>query len=159
MTLTVESDVQYRHLIPAPADRTSASAWLYKHPRKTYKYDNLNISMTHVDCKSEVRSVIRSFLHQYPKKWVAIGHVVVYYARSAHRFSARIKCRHCKIPSFLLLFKEAVESDVMVIQAWVRQTIILRLVQNTCKDTNIFENHLNHVMWVFIGKHLLITLT
>ena len=51
--------------------------------------------MTHVDCKSEVRLVIRSFLHPYPKKWVAIGHAVVYYARSGHRFSARIKCRHC----------------------------------------------------------------
>ena len=24
--------VQYRHLIPAPVDRTSGSAWLYKHP-------------------------------------------------------------------------------------------------------------------------------
>ena len=26
--------VQYRHLIPAPVDRTSASAWLYKHQIK-----------------------------------------------------------------------------------------------------------------------------
>ena len=68
-----------------------------QHPRITYKHDNLNISMTHVDCKSEVRLVIRSFLHPYPKKWVAIGHAVVYHARSAHRFSARIKCRHCTL--------------------------------------------------------------
>ena len=27
--------VQYRHLIPAPVDRTSASAWVYKHPSRT----------------------------------------------------------------------------------------------------------------------------
>ena len=59
--------IQYRHLIPAAVDRRSASAWSYKHPRISYKYDNLNISMTHVDCKSKVRLVIRSFLHPYPK--------------------------------------------------------------------------------------------
>ena len=51
--------------------------------------------MTQVDCKSKVRLVIKSFLHPYPEKWEAIGHAVVYYARSAHTFSARIKCRHC----------------------------------------------------------------
>ena len=51
--------------------------------------------MTHVDCTSKVRLVIRSFLHPYPKTWVAIGHAIMYYARSAHIFSARIKCRHC----------------------------------------------------------------
>ena len=27
-----ESNLQYRHLIPAPVDRMSVSAWLYKHP-------------------------------------------------------------------------------------------------------------------------------
>ena len=29
--------LQYRHLIPAPFDRTSASAWLYTHPWVTYQ--------------------------------------------------------------------------------------------------------------------------
>ena len=53
--------------------------------------------MTQVDCKSKVRLDIRSFLHPYPKMWVSIGHAVVYHARSAHIFSARIKCRHCNI--------------------------------------------------------------
>ena len=30
-----ETDLHHRHLIPAPVDRTSASAWLYKHTRIT----------------------------------------------------------------------------------------------------------------------------
>ena len=38
--------LQCRHLIPAPVDRTSASAWLYKH---------LYITVTHVACKSKLR--------------------------------------------------------------------------------------------------------
>ena len=87
--------LHYRYSIPAPVDRTCASVWSYKHLRITYKYHNLNISMTHVYCKSKVRLVIRSFLHPYPKKWVSIGHAVMHYAWSAHEFSARIKCRHC----------------------------------------------------------------
>ena len=29
--------------------------------------------------------------------WVAIGRVVVYYAKKAHAFSAGIKCRHCRM--------------------------------------------------------------
>ena len=35
--------IQYRHLIPAPVDRTSASFWLYKHPWVSCQ----NISQTH----------------------------------------------------------------------------------------------------------------
>ena len=53
--------------------------------------------MTHVACESMLRSVGRSetYVHLCPGKWVAIRHVVVYYARSADAFSARKKCRHC----------------------------------------------------------------
>ena len=29
------------------------------------------------------------------RKWLAFGRAVVYYARVAHAFSARIKCQHC----------------------------------------------------------------
>ena len=32
MKYNPEMPLQYRHLIPAPVDRTSASAWLYKTP-------------------------------------------------------------------------------------------------------------------------------
>ena len=39
------SAVQYRHLIPAPVDRTSASAWLYKHPCMTCQNNKPSISM------------------------------------------------------------------------------------------------------------------
>ena len=46
-------ELQYRHLIPAPVDRTSTSAWLYKDPWITYQKNKLNKPMTHVDCKSK----------------------------------------------------------------------------------------------------------
>ena len=34
-------------------------------------------------------------MHSYPRNLVIIGRAVVYYARSAHAFSAGIKCQHC----------------------------------------------------------------
>ena len=45
--------VQYRHLIPEPVDRTSASDWLYNHTHGEHVKKKLNTSMTHVACKSE----------------------------------------------------------------------------------------------------------
>ena len=40
--------VQYRHLIPTPVDRTSASAWLYKQPWIACQKIRQNHSMTHI---------------------------------------------------------------------------------------------------------------
>ena len=53
--------IQYRHLIPAPVDWTSVSAWLYKHPWITCQ-KRPNTSMTHVAGGSmlQVRSVVTS---------------------------------------------------------------------------------------------------
>ena len=34
-------------------------------------------------------------MHQCPGNWVAIGPVLMYYARAADTFSAGIKCWHC----------------------------------------------------------------
>ena len=34
-------------------------------------------------------------MHSYPRNLVIIRRAVVYYARSAHAFSAGIKCQHC----------------------------------------------------------------
>ena len=51
--------------------------------------------MTQVACKPKLRSVLRSSVHPCQVNWVAIGHAVVYYAQTAHAFSAGIKCRHC----------------------------------------------------------------
>ena len=45
--------VHYRHLIPAPLDRTSANAWLYKHPGTTCQRNNPSTSMTHVHVACE----------------------------------------------------------------------------------------------------------
>ena len=78
-------------LIPAPVDRTSASAWSYKHSwitcRKKAKH--------RVAFEPKLRSVLRSYMHPCPGNWVEFGRAVVYYARSDQAFSAGIKCRHC----------------------------------------------------------------
>ena len=61
--------VQYRYLIPAPVDRTSASAWLYNHPWIICQKNNPNTPMTHAVCESSLRSVARSSMHL----WSAVG--------------------------------------------------------------------------------------
>ena len=86
--------VQYRHYILATVDRTSASAWFYKHPFITCQKNKPSTSIGHVACKSKLRSGVRSFMHPWPEKWVVIGHAVVYYAQAAHTFSAGIKCQY-----------------------------------------------------------------
>ena len=48
-------NVQYRHSIPAPANRTFGSTWLYK--------NKPSASMTQVACESKLRSIVRSSMH------------------------------------------------------------------------------------------------
>ena len=88
---------QYRHLIPAPVDRTSASAWLYKHLWISCQTNNPSTSMTSVDCEPKLRSVVRTFKHPCPGNWVGIGRAVVYYVWAAHAFSAWVKCWQCRL--------------------------------------------------------------
>ena len=45
----------------------------------------------------KLRSVVSSSMHPCPENWVAIGRVVVNYARAARTLSAEIKCRHCTL--------------------------------------------------------------
>ena len=52
-------------------------------------------SLTHVACGSKLRSVVMSSMHPCLANWVAVGHVVVYYAYDAHAFRTGIKCRYC----------------------------------------------------------------
>ena len=52
--------IQYRHSLPAPVVRTSASGWLYKHPWITHQNSNPSTSMTHIPCESKLRSVLSS---------------------------------------------------------------------------------------------------
>ena len=56
-------DLQYRHLIPAPVDRTFLSAWLYKHPWIICQKNKPNTLMTHEACDSKLRSVVRPSMH------------------------------------------------------------------------------------------------
>ena len=53
--------------------------------------------MTYATCESKLRSVVRSGTYGaiHAQETRSIGHAVVNYARAAHVFSARIKCRHC----------------------------------------------------------------
>ena len=51
--------------------------------------------MAHVAYESMLRPVVRLFMHPCPGNRVVIGRAVVYYARTAHAYSAGIKCRHC----------------------------------------------------------------
>ena len=77
--------LQYRHLIPAPVNRTSASVCLIKHPwiacKKYAKHSNgphsLRIKAT-FSCEAQATRL-----------------TVVYYALAAHAFSAGIKRQHC----------------------------------------------------------------
>ena len=71
-------DLQHRHLIPAPVDQTSDSAWLYKPPWITCQTNKPRTPMTHVACESKLRSVVKSSMHLCPGNWVAIGRAVVY---------------------------------------------------------------------------------
>ena len=88
--------IQYRHLIPAPVDRTSASAWLYKKPMNNISNNKLRILILHITCESKLRSVVRSSVHPCSGHWVAIGRAVVYHSQAAHAFCAGIKCRLCR---------------------------------------------------------------
>ena len=53
--------------------------------------------MTHVTCEPKLHSALRSCIHPCPGNWVAIGCVVVYYARAAHAFSAGIRYQPCSL--------------------------------------------------------------
>ena len=55
--------LQYKHLIPSPVDRTSASAWLYKHLWITYQKHKPSTTMTHVASELKLRSIERLFMH------------------------------------------------------------------------------------------------
>ena len=89
--LAIKAALQYRHLISAPDDQTSFSAWLYKH------LDNIknepSTLMTQVACESKLCPVMTCY--PCPGNWLAIEHAVMYYAQAAHVFSAGIKCWHC----------------------------------------------------------------
>ena len=89
--------LQYRHLIPAPVDRTFANALLYKQPWMTCQENKPSTSMAHVAFESKLRSVLGHTCIHAKGNCVAFGRVVVYTAWDAHIFSAGIKCWHCSL--------------------------------------------------------------
>ena len=59
----IRAIIQYRHFIPEPVARTSASAWLYIHRWITCQIHKASTSMAHVACRSKLRSVVKSSMH------------------------------------------------------------------------------------------------
>ena len=88
--------IQCRHLIPAPVNPMSTSAWLYKHAGITCQRNKPSTSMTLIHCESKLHSVVRSSMYPCLGNWVVISHAVMHYAQAAHTFSAGIICQHCK---------------------------------------------------------------
>ena len=64
-------EVQYRQLIPAPVDRTSAaSVSMYEHLWITCQKNEPSRSMTNVACESKLRSVVRfACIHAQETGW------------------------------------------------------------------------------------------
>ena len=87
--------LQYRNVIPASVDLTSASACLYKHSWIKRQKNKPSTSSTQVACKSKLHSVVRSSMHLYPGGWVVIRRTVVYNARIACTFSAKFQNLYC----------------------------------------------------------------
>ena len=85
--------LQYRHLIPASVDRTSASDLLYEYPwvtspEKVKHTNGPRIWRIKTSFSFDVRDM---WSHPWPGNLVAIGRAVVHYARAAHAFSAGIQ--------------------------------------------------------------------
>ena len=64
--------VQYRHVIPAPVDRTSDSVWFNKYPEITCQNNKPIISMTRVAFELKQLSVMRSSMNPCPGNWMGM---------------------------------------------------------------------------------------
>ena len=84
------TDVKFLHqssgCLPVPGFKDQ---WI------TCQKHRIKTSTTHIACGSKQRSVVRLYMHPFPGNWLAIGRAVAYYTRTAHSFSAEIKCWHC----------------------------------------------------------------
>ena len=99
--------IQYGHLIPAQVDRTSTSAWLYRHTWITHPHpprknpENTSTPTTHVKATFSCK-VPDLWWHPCPGNMKLISwRAVVYCARDAHALSAEIKYRHCSSLTWL----------------------------------------------------------
>ena len=75
-------------------------------------------------------------MYPWPGNWVAVGSVVVNYARAAHASSAEIKCRHCTYTRSILVcylsFNASWKYNPMLLVAYFANT-------NRWKNWKIFE--------------------
>ena len=82
--------LQYRHLIPAPFHRTSASVRLYKQPWIRCQKSQARQLPSQLTSESKLHLAVRSFMHLCPVNWLVIWSAVVYYTWAVHAFSAEI---------------------------------------------------------------------
>ena len=87
--------LQYRHLITAPVDRTSGSAWLHKHSWMICENNKPSTSMTHISLRIKATfscGVIHASMPRKQGSHRACGRV---FCQDVQAFSAVIKYQHC----------------------------------------------------------------
>ena len=60
------ANIQYRQLIPAQVDRTSAQYLVVQTPMDNMSKKKPSTSITHVACESKLRSIVSAFVHPCP---------------------------------------------------------------------------------------------
>ena len=102
-----EIALQYRHSIPAPGDRTFASASVSEHPWITCQINNQvhqwPMKIANQSYVQLCHPWIRSSVHTWSGNLVAIGWASVYYSWAVQAFSAGIEWWHCSCIMFTSL--------------------------------------------------------
>ena len=72
-------------------------------------------------------------MHLCLDKWVALGRVVVYFAKADHALSAGIKCRHCTYAqafTISLIVRSTVTGEVINKQDEESATVLENLIED-----------------------------
>ena len=99
-----------------------------------------------------------SSTHPCPENWVAIGRVVVYYARAAHAFSAGIISRYCKDRTNISIrpVLNSLQSRCFIPQFIKKENVYSinkQASQRTSTVWGIISNSPHNVVTLFRGKY------
>ena len=90
--------VHYGHLIPAPVNQTSPSAWLYRHLWITCHKNKPITLLIHVVCELKQHSVACEIIDtSVPRRLDGNQTCSCVFCPGSYTFSAGIKCRHCTV--------------------------------------------------------------
>ena len=85
-------------------------------------------------------------MHPDTGNWMAIRRAVEYYARSAHAFSAGIKCRHCRYTcwnreceSVTAHWRHCVLYSIALFSFYLNNHVHLRYTDTQCMITEIVD--------------------